>query len=131
MSGRVTDALGTITLLSGTISSITGTPVYSAQIDGSTVQTLLNDPFSATSSAFDAQFGGPGTILAGLLPAPTVPGPAVSNTIGIQLSFALSPGAAVGIGAGFVVEPVPEPTTVLLLAFGLGGLAVAGSRLRS
>lgn len=129
-SGRVTDALGSITLLSGTLSSISGTPVYSALIDGSPVHTLLNDPFSATNSAFNDQFGGPGAVLLGLVPAPTVPGPAVSNTIGIRLTFALSPGAAVGIGAAFVVEPVPEPTTVLLLAFGLGGLAVAGSSRR-
>jgi hypothetical protein len=130
-SGRVTDAIGSLGFLLGKISTVSGTPLYTALIDGVPVNSLLPDPFSATNSAFNAQFGGPGTVLAGLVPAPTVPGPAVSNTIGIQLTFNLDPGAAVGIGAAFVVEPVPEPTTVLLLAFGLGGLAVAGSRLRS
>ena len=129
-SGRITNALGSLFALVGTISDV-GSPVYTALIDGNPVHTPLPPSFSATNAAFNDQFGGPGTLFAGLLPVPTVPGPAVLNTIGMQLTFSLSPGAAVVIGSAFSVEPVPEPTTVLLLAFGLGGLAVAGSRLRA
>jgi hypothetical protein len=128
-SGRITDAIGSITLLTGTLASIDATtPVYTALIDGSPVHTLANAPFSVTSAAFDEQFGGPGTILAGLLPAPTVPGPAVSNSIGMQIQFSLSPGGAVLLGSAFTVEPIPEPAALALLGLGVLGLALFGRR---
>jgi len=61
------------------------------------------------------------------LPGPTIPGPAVNSTIGIEHRFNLSDGDQMTYSSSFWVV-VPEPGTIGLLAAGLGGLALFGRR---
>jgi hypothetical protein len=104
-----------------------GMPVYTGLIDGMPVAgaTLLNDPYSSPSVGFAgntvnisaANFG---------LPGPSFPGPDVSGSIGINLTFTLTPGDSAAITSFFVVEPVPAPAALALL--GIAGCI--GSRRR-
>ena len=48
--------------------------------------------------------------------------------IAIQIKFTLTPGDQASFTSVFVVEPVPEPTTIGLVSLGLAGLALAGRR---
>ena len=99
-----------------------GTAVYTALIDGSPVQTLLNpaydlhvvNPFDTNSGS--ANFG---------IPTP-IAGPAALSSIAIRLHFTLSPGDSAGFTSAFNITEVPEPMTVVMMGLGLVGLAVAG-----
>jgi hypothetical protein len=104
----------------GQLNSLAGTPVWQALIDGSPVQSLFNDPFNIThaglqSSSQSQAFG---------LPGLTTIGPAVNNTIGIQIAFSLSPLDQFSMTSFFQV--VPAPGAMALLAFA----GLAGSRRR-
>jgi len=110
----------------GGLSNIAGSPGYSGLIDGSSALDLLF-PFSLTPL-----FGGDSQSLstnAGL-PGPTIPGPAAAASIGIRHQFTLSAGDIASFTSFFVVEPVPEPGTGALLAFGLLGLVYQRRRSR-
>jgi hypothetical protein len=105
---------------SATISTASPDPIYQAQIDGSTVETLQDDPFSITtsiSSGSSASFGfDPSAI------------PVVSS-IGIKLTFQLTAGDTAAIISRFDV--VPEPSCLALCGIALAFGVAAGRRNRS
>jgi hypothetical protein len=107
-----------------TVATSGGLPYYQGQIDGATVLPIYPDPYSLSAS-FAGQTVNVPALNPGL-PGPTLPsGPALS-TIGIINRFTLTPGDTFSGNSFFVVAPVPEPSTLLLLA--LACLAVAGRR---
>lgn len=97
----------------GTVSSVTGTPIYLGTIDGGAVLPLLPDPssvsvpFAGGSAVISDSFG---------LPGPTSPGPAALTSIGIEHTFTLTPGDRASLTSFFVV--VPEPGSVTLAIIG-------------
>jgi MYXO-CTERM domain-containing protein len=103
------------------------TPIYTGLIDGLPVPAsfLLPAAFATAPVPFAGGFSFFGSSFGLPLP-PSVPGPAVAASIGIQLMFTLTPGDDVAITSGFFVEPVPAPAGLALL--GLAGLL--GSRRR-
>jgi hypothetical protein len=120
ISGNVrTDVIDGGGAAGGTVSTVAGFPIYSAQIDFSEVASLQADPFSVTapaggSSGASASFG------------PTVNGTAVTSNIGIQLRFSLTAGDTAAILSRFDVVAIPEPASLasgvlamLAVSFGL------------
>jgi hypothetical protein len=100
-----------------TVSSVAPFSIYSAQIDGVTVKTLQNNPFSLTTpnSAVSAvaSYG---------FEANNVP---VNTSIGILLRFQLTPGDSVTILSDFEVAPViPEPSALALILLGGGAFVL-------
>lgn len=111
ISGTVTDNNNN----NAFVTAPTGGSIYTALIDGSSVHTLMSDPFS--EDAGGAMLTGP------VGPAAFGPtgGPAAASTIGITVSFLLSPGDSASFTAFFSVE-VPGPAGLPLIAlFGLVG----------
>ena len=105
------------------ITNALATPIYQAQIDGTTVATLQNVPFSlvapvAASNSATASFG------------PTISSVPVNSNIGIQLRFTLSPGDTASILSRFDVVAVPEPGSAVLIGLGLAALTVRSRRSR-
>jgi hypothetical protein len=101
----------------GTLSTVgPGTALYYGQIDGVDVLPLfshlktINVPF-AGGSASDSTSAG--------LPGPTIPGPNALTSIGIKHQFSLTPGDRATFTSFFVVNPVPEPSSLSLLAIGV------------
>jgi hypothetical protein len=110
--GSMTDANNNGT---GGVSTATGDPLYYGLIDGTGVLPIYSDP---TSFTFD--FMGQTKNIPALnpgLPGPTIPGPGMSSSLGIEMRFELSPEDRVAMTAFFDVE-VPEPSSLLLLGFG-------------
>jgi hypothetical protein len=105
------------------------TPIYMARIDGVDYQSLM-DSVSFSVAVNDTDVFGPERFG----PTPTMPsqlGPAVLNTIEIELNATLSAYDSAAIFSQFVViqDPdIPEPATMSLLAF--GGMAVLARRRR-
>jgi len=99
-----------LTGIDGTLSSLTGSPMWSGQIDGVTVSTLFDDPTSisfvgpGSDDLSDSTFGGNGPVL---------------NTIGIVLEFSLSAGDTVTTTGVFGV--IPAPSALAIFAVGLFG----------
>lgn len=111
---------------SATLASATPTAVYNGMIDGSPALPLLTDPYSlsvgvAGGSTTDGTSAG--------LPGPTIPGPAGLATIGISHKFTLSPGDRASLVSNFIIEAVPEPGTLSLVAIFFATMLV-GSRRR-
>ena len=104
-----------------TLAAPTGSAFYTALIDGVSQQLLYADPTSFSAGAFasgnvpNAAWG---------TPIPSALGPAVLSNIRIQLDYVLSGNDSASFTSNFVVVPVPEPGSGLLLAFGLGVLAL-------
>lgn len=122
VGGSVTDANNDGV---ATIANNGAMPLFHGHIDGVDILPIITSPYS-----FSAPFAGgtaniPATNVG--LPGPTIPGPAALNTIGIGHQFTLTPGDTVALTSFFVVEPVPEPASIGLVAC---GLALIGLRRR-
>jgi hypothetical protein len=116
----VTDTIGG----SVSASSVTPAGIYSGQVNGVTILTLLPDPTSVSCVG-----GGCSTTTSDNTALPQLPaGPGVATSIGIQLKFTLSAFDQVGITSRFEIINVPEPTSVALLGVGLVVLAIARRR---
>jgi hypothetical protein len=126
VGGSATDLNG-----NGVTLSTTGlnTSIYTALIDGSSVRTLLNHPFSAsTPNPFGTAQLPAGTNFG--IPVQESVAVATTTNIAIQLRFDLSAGDSAAITSVFNVEAVPEPSTALLVGGGLLGLVAVSRRLR-
>ncbi|MGH0037982.1 MAG: PEP-CTERM sorting domain-containing protein [Myxococcota bacterium] len=107
------------------VQSVVSTPVYEAFVNGVSALTFLDDPFSnSCASAFDCTFNG--TSAAAV--ASQAFGPVSATSMGITITFELSPGDSAAVQSRF--EIVPEPGTAALLGLGLVGLS-AVRRLRA
>lgn len=116
IGGSITDTTGN----GATLTNFGTNSIYTALVDGSPVQTLLNNPQSYTTGAFGSQTFGP----AGF--GPTVVGYGATSTIGIQVQFTLSPGDIASYTSVFTL--IPEPGTLMLVAAGIAGIAHMGRR---
>jgi hypothetical protein len=94
-----------------TLSTVSGQPIYKAQIDFNTVATLQNAPFNVST---------PGSNSASASLALSPNALPVLNNIGIVLTFQLTPGDTAAILSRFDV--IPEPTGLLWCALVVVGI---------
>lgn len=116
IGGSITDANGN----SVTLTTAGASPIYTALVDNVSVQTLLNSPQTFTAGSFGSQTFGPASF------GPSSVGIAATSSIGITVRFTLSPGDIASYTSVFTL--IPEPTTLVLLATGLAGMAHFGRR---
>jgi MYXO-CTERM domain-containing protein len=116
--GTVTDQ----TFDDATVWAPDGGSLYTALVDGNAVQTLLDDPFSASAGgAMLSSDVGPGDFGVG---NPVDLGVPLNSTIGIFIEFELSPGDAASFSSVFEVIPTPAALPMLL------GVGLLGRRRR-
>jgi hypothetical protein len=97
-----------------TASSVSPQGIYSGQVNGITILTLLADPTTVSCG-----LNGCTNTVSDNTGVPQLPAAAgIATTIGIELKFTLSAGDQVGITSRF--EIVPEPAAAALLVLGLG-----------
>ena len=111
-----------------TLNDAFGAPVYRATVNNNPlgVLDLLSAPYTLScTSPFDCAVLGNGQDAAGILSQGYV-GPSPATSIGITLSFQLSPGDSASLQSRF--EIIPEPALGILVGLGLVSLAVARRR---
>ncbi len=112
MSGSVVGTVTDLTFDDATVAAASGGSIYTSFIDGTAVQSLLDDPFSQSaggpllsSQVGPASFG---------TPDPLASGEDLDNDIAIFLEFTLSAGDSASFTAIF--EVVPAPAALALFA---------------
>lgn len=101
----------------GDMATLTDTPLWQGLLDGSPVgnsASLFFDPGGLSNSGFgssgsNSNFG---------IPIP-VTGPAVSDSIGIRISFSITQSDQASVTSVFRVTPIPGPSGLLVLAGGV------------
>lgn len=116
-----------------TLSVISGQnppPLYAALIDGSVVHTLFDDPDPFfIAMPFETLVIDPVTFGT---PIPSLAGPDTANdTIGIEINVRVSANDSVNLSGIFVVQAVPEPSTMVLCLIGALGILASGRRRHS
>ena len=110
VSGTVTDSNGDGSAL---MSSISGGSIYTSFIDSAPVRTLLTGTSVGVSTAFGSTSFGAESFG---YPIGSLTGPGASSSIALQFRFRLSAGDTASFSSIFVVNPVPAPGAVALLA---------------
>lgn len=112
----------------GQLSSTGNQPLYQALVDGSPVSGFDLLPAVQTINLGGGGSGQLGPVSFG---DPTlVPGADIGSSIGMRWQFTLTAGDAASWNSNFVNMAVPEPSSIALLALGLGGVAVVLGRRR-
>jgi hypothetical protein len=129
MGGSVTDSNFNG---AGGVSTVAPTALYTGMIDGVGViptaelhpHPYSSDPFlfpGDTRNILAVNFG---------LPGPSAPGPAVLGSIGIMNKFSLSSMDSVSMTNFFIVEQVPEPSSIVMALTCLAALGWHITRIR-
>jgi hypothetical protein len=123
VGGSVTDANVSG---SATVGLVVGNALYSAIIDANTVRTLnANLPLTVTPHGNTATIG-PDRF--GIPTLEVLTNTTATTNIAIRLRFSLTAGDSASLTSVFSI--IPEPSTALLMGFGLLGLLAAGRRRR-
>ena len=121
MSGSVTVQVIDSGQDGATLAAVSGGAIYSAMIDGATVYTMLDDPFTLTAPSAGVDNA--------LDSFSNEPGMAITTSMGIGLNFTLSAGDTASFLSRFDVVAVPEPSSIALVLSALvGGLLLLRRR---
>ncbi len=129
MGGSVTDS--SFDGLGG-VSTVGAAAIYTGTIDGVGVVPIAElhpAPYSTAPFAFAGDTVSITPVSFGL-PGPSAPGPPALLSIGITNVFSLSAGDSVSMTNFFIVEPVPEPSTMALASLGILTLTWFAARRR-
>lgn len=111
--------------IGASLASITGTPIYTARIDGVNFQTLLNDQQLFVSADGETSAFGPATFGA---PVPSLASSGdILSDMEIEINATVGPHSIVVIVATFETQ-VPEPASLGLVTIGLGIVALRRKR---
>lgn len=123
-AGTLTDANGG----GAELKTVAPIALYTARIDGSAVQTLLDDPQDFVVPVGPTGGGGGSVNIGPASFGPNVLAQPVNSLIGTAFEFTLTGGDTVFLPFAFSADPtnpnpVPEPATFALVAIGLAGFA--------